>query len=202
MLRNQELVRDWLNEEGKADLYMKLCSYSALISKWKDRYSIMGGDEDERWRLIGESLLAVDLIKGGYLIDIGSGGGMPAIPICLAVNYRKIVFVEPNERKAYILSEIVEELEIKDIEICLGQVENFSKKRKFDIITMRGIPLIRRLLKVIIELLINDGTTILFTHKIGSKETMFLENSDFNIYNKEHKISGFKGLLYFRRKET
>jgi len=202
MLKNQELVRDWLKEKGIEDIYEKLCIYSALVSRWKDKYNIMGGDEDERWRLIGESLLAIDIIKGGEILDIGSGGGLPAIPIGIVIKYEKMVFVEPNERKAYILSEVIRELEMKNIEIYFEQIENFNRKRKLDFITMRGVPVIKRLLKVIIKLMMDDGTAILFTDKVSQNVRIFLERGGFGIYNKEHKISGYKGLLYFRKVET
>ncbi|MGQ9705735.1 MAG: RsmG family class I SAM-dependent methyltransferase [bacterium] len=200
-MTNQELVKDWLEEEGILDAYEKLCHYNCLISGWRSKYNIMGGNEEDRWRLIAESLLPIDIIKDGEIIDIGSGGGLPTIPLCLAVKYKKMVFVEPNGRKAYILSEIIRELEIKDVEIYFEQIENFNIKRRFDYITMRGLPVIKKLLKVMIRLIKDDGTIILYTDKLSDTKRLFLENNGFDIYNKEHRIFGFRGLLYLHRKE-
>ena len=199
MSKNRELVRRWLKSKGRLDIFEHLEMYNELITRWKEIYNIVGGDEDKRWRLIGESLLAMDLIDGGDIIDVGSGGGIPAIPLAIAIDYNSITMVEPNERKAFILEDIVNKLGLLNVSIFSSQIEEIRMYMKYNIITIRGISITRRLLNLLMKILKEDGRCIIYTGQLSDRVRIFLERRGWRFYNKNHTISGFRGLIYLSR---
>jgi 16S rRNA (guanine527-N7)-methyltransferase len=102
-----------LNIEADEDLIARLASYFELLQRWNEKINLTSlGDTDESVdRLIMEPLAAARFLpRGGRLIDIGSGGGSPAIPLAIALRTSALTMVESRGRKAAFLREAVRTL--------------------------------------------------------------------------------------------
>ncbi|MGA1845484.1 16S rRNA (guanine(527)-N(7))-methyltransferase RsmG [Deferribacter abyssi] len=85
-------------------------------------------------------------IKYNLLMDIGSGGGFPGIPLALLFPERRVVLVESIKKKAVFLNKAVQELQLKNVEVVNERCENI--KNIFpDFITARGVATIDKILK-------------------------------------------------------
>lgn len=101
-----------------ADLLPPLAAYFELLEHWNEKINLTSlVDPDEAIdRLLLEPIAAArDLPSQGSLIDLGSGGGSPAIPLALALGAVKLVMVESRERKAAFLREAVRHLELSSV---------------------------------------------------------------------------------------
>ena len=100
----------------KAPLGDKLWTYFQLLAKWNQKINLTGLDLDEPTqegldRLLIEPLLAAPFANGAStLIDIGSGGGSPALPLALALPGVRLVMIEVKTRKSVFLREAAREL--------------------------------------------------------------------------------------------
>ena len=81
-------------------------------------------------RLVVEPLVAVQWMPRGAksVVDIGSGGGSPAVPLKLAVPELGLRMVESRTRKAAFLREVVRHLALKDVVVETCRYEELSRR--------------------------------------------------------------------------
>ncbi len=121
-------------------------------------------------KLVAESLIPLEVVKpesiNSYL-DIGSGAGLPALPILLTCLSReqgpeRAVLCERTVKKAAALGRIVHALEVK-AEIVAKTLEECSFGIEFDLVTLRYIKLTPRLLKLALSVLGRHGHFIYYS---------------------------------------
>ena len=107
-------------ERARVDLdpnvALRLATYVALLRRWNARMNLTALDDSEAGldRLIVEPLAAARRLPGrGQLIDIGSGGGSPAIPLQIASPELAVRMVEGKTRKGAFLREAMRQLKLK-----------------------------------------------------------------------------------------
>jgi len=117
---------------------------------------LLGPREAERiWdrHLINSALLAELVPHGARVVDLGSGAGLPGIPLALARPDLIVTLVEPLLRRATFLDEVVSDLAVLDpslasrLEVVRSRAEDLPKGRTFDIVTSRALAPLDRLLK-------------------------------------------------------
>ena len=107
----------WLRRDGE-DTAADLESFCALLAKWQRVKNLVSRETlDELWtRHVADSLQVLKLLgpNDRNFLDLGSGGGFPAIPIAIALKGSDASFtlVEPNARKASFLRTVARELDL------------------------------------------------------------------------------------------
>lgn len=90
-----------------------------------------------------DSALVINNLKSGTLIDIGSGGGFPAIPIKILREDINVTMLEATGKKCDFLSEVIHRLNLKGINVINGRAEELAKnekyREKFDFCTARAV---------------------------------------------------------------
>ena len=103
---------------------------------------------------------------GLKVIDIGSGGGSPAIPLRLALEGGSLLMVEARLRKAAFLREAVQRLQLEDTAVEAGRFEDLARlprlRGAFDLITLRGVRTGGRELQQLQEFVKEGGELFLF----------------------------------------
>ena len=125
----------------------ELAAYVALLLRWNTRMNLTALDGGDRGldRLVIEPLLAMSEIPEGAstLVDIGSGGGSPAIPIKIARPALFLRMVEARVRKAAFLREAVRRLDLDGtvVETCRYEelCESPESQGAHDVVTVRGV---------------------------------------------------------------
>lgn len=99
-------------------------AYQSLLSTWNDYSSLMSPAELECSfpQHVSDSLslvpyVAAEIAAGKTYVDIGSGSGLPAIPIALFLPSAELMLVERNERKAAFLRKLLASLNLKQAEV-------------------------------------------------------------------------------------
>ncbi len=86
-----------------------------------------------------DSLTVVPHLAGKTrLLDVGSGGGMPGIPLAIALPALQVTLLEPNQKKAAFLRQVKLELELEHVEVVAERVESWQTEARFDAITSRA----------------------------------------------------------------
>jgi len=119
---------------------LQLLQYLALISKWNRVHNLTAVRTPEAMlvRHLLDSLAVLPYIAGPQIIDVGSGAGLPGIPLALAHPDWHVVLLESNQKKAAFLQQARIELELKNIEVVAERVENFRSIVEFDTIISRA----------------------------------------------------------------
>jgi 16S rRNA (guanine527-N7)-methyltransferase len=135
--------------EGVAD---RLASFIGLLAKWNATLNLtalqLDPPSDEAvMRLLVEPLAAGPLIPSNVrlAIDVGSGGGSPAIPLKLLRPDVHFVLVEAKTRKGAFLREAVRQLELGGVEVLTGRFDAVASRpalqAKADLVTVRAVRL-------------------------------------------------------------
>jgi len=150
------------------DLGTKLVVYYQVLAHWNRKINLTALDdpEDAVDRLLLEPVAAAGYVsQAAEIIDLGSGGGSPAIPLALALNVDRLVMVESRVRKAAFLREALRELgvpgsvETARFEDLPGR-EGFSAA--FDLVSIRAVRLDAAVLDIVARLLRTGGHAALF----------------------------------------
>jgi 16S rRNA (guanine527-N7)-methyltransferase len=138
------------------ELLEKLSVYFQLLSKWNQKINLTGLDLSDATpegldRLLIEPLLAAAHANGARtLIDIGSGGGSPALPLALALNGARLAMVEVKTRKSVFLREAARELGLEGTVVVTARHESLlsdpSFHEAFDLLSVRAVRVESRVL--------------------------------------------------------
>ncbi len=99
-------------------------------------------------------------ITGMRLLDIGTGGGFPAVPVALAYPQIEVFALDSIRKKINAIEAIKEELEIKNLHPICDRAENI--KERFDIVTSRAVASLKIISRYALPLLKKDGYFIAY----------------------------------------
>jgi 16S rRNA (guanine527-N7)-methyltransferase len=155
-------------------LAAQLESYYGLLAKWNAKVNLTafrltpGGDDSALDRLLIEPLVAARHLPDGAssVLDAGSGGGSPAIPLKLAVPHLSLRMVEAKTRKSVFLREAVRALNLSRTEVETARFEELLARpdihESVDIVTVRAVRLEPRVLQTLQAFLKPAGHVLLF----------------------------------------
>ena len=123
-----------------ASAQSKLLAYAALLYKWNKTYSLTAMREQEKAvsHHLLDSLTILPFVPNGRLLDVGSGGGMPGIPLAIALPELQVTLLDSNSKKAAFLQQAAIELALPNISVHCGRVEQYHPSLGFSAITSRA----------------------------------------------------------------
>lgn len=145
--------------------------YAEILQGVGVERGLIGPREGERiWeRHIYNSLPVATLIPpGATVIDIGSGAGLPGVVLALARPDISILLLEPLERRATFLLEVIDELGLTNTRVARGKAADFQGK--FDVVTARAVAPMDRLLAWSWHLLSPGGRILAMKGERASEE--------------------------------
>jgi 16S rRNA (guanine527-N7)-methyltransferase len=120
--------------------HSQLLAYLALLIKWNKAYNLTAvRDPDEMVsRHLLDSLSVVPFIAGERWLDVGSGGGMPGIPLAILFPDMNITVLDSNGKKTRFLTQVKLELKLDNLEVIHSRVEAFQPALPFTGIVSRA----------------------------------------------------------------
>lgn len=162
--------------KDKFDLYTKeLLKWSAIhnLTTYKTKTII---DENIKY-----SIFPINFIKNfNIALDIGTGNGLPAIPLAIIKNDSKFIFIEPNIKKVSFLLNISLELKLDNVEIIKDKIENI-KLKDIDLITSRALFNTNKLIELTNNMLKSEGHFLFYK---GSNEKIKFNENNYIKHNK------------------
>ncbi len=136
----------------------RLLDYLALLERWNATYNLTAvRDPDEMvTRHLLDSLAVQPFVRGMTLADLGTGPGLPGIPLAIAAPERAVALVDSNGKKARFLREAVRALKLANATVIESRVE--AVEGSYHCITARAFASLADMLAWGGHLLAPDGT--------------------------------------------
>jgi 16S rRNA (guanine527-N7)-methyltransferase len=121
----------------------KLAKYLELLVKWQKVQRLVGSSTPASIvnDLLLDSLLFVRVLSPGVerLMDLGSGAGLPGIPLSIVLPSAEVTLVEAKQKRASFLSTVVRELELRSTRVINSRAEDLPSEyeRFFEAVVMR-----------------------------------------------------------------
>jgi len=154
-------LRQGLEQMG-ISLDAEICNtqiqYLELIQKWNTAFNLTAiSDLDQMViRHLLDSLSILPFINSSPILDVGTGAGLPGIPLALARPDFEFVLLDSNGKKTRFLTQVKIELGIDNIEIIHSRVEDYRPGKTFSIVTCRAFAAINTILDRTQHLLTSD----------------------------------------------
>ena len=137
----------------------KLLAYAALLEKWNKTYSLTalrGADKAVSHHLL-PTLAVLPHVPAGTLLDVGSGGGMPGIPLAIVLPELAVTLIDSNSKKTAFLRQAAIELRLSNVNVHCGRVEQYHPSLPFSAITSRAFAELADFVVLSRHLLAADG---------------------------------------------
>ena len=146
----------------------QLVSYMELTLKANESFNLTANDTKKSFMIknIIDSLLIVKNLDldGKSILDLGSGAGLPGIPLAIYYKNTNFTLLEPLTKRANFLKEIAQKLGLKNVKVVNERAEFFIKnaRESYDFVTSRAVSRLNILLELSIPFLKVGGKLIAY----------------------------------------
>lgn len=146
-----------VNLEARQEVH--LLDYLALLSKWNRTYNLTAIHEPERMLThhLLDSLAILPMISSGPLLDVGSGAGLPGIPVAIARPELRVTLLDASQKRCGFMQQVAIELKLANVRVRHARAEAFHGDEKYGQIVSRAFSDLSEFVKVTRHLLAEGG---------------------------------------------
>lgn len=150
----------------------KLLHYLQLITTWNRVFNLttITDPRDMVYLHIIDSLMVAPFLHGNRLLDVGSGAGLPGIPLAILNPEQQWVLLDKNSKKTRFLTQAIAELKLPNASVVHTRSEDFHPSECFDSILSRALGTIRMFIETTEHLLCDQGLEIAMKGKFPQEE--------------------------------
>lgn len=118
-----------------------------LLAKWNRIYNLTAVDDPaDMIRLhVLDSLVVAPYLRGERMLDVGTGAGLPGIPLAIAHPERSFVLLDANAKKIRFVRQAVIELGLANVSVVQSRIEGFTDPEGFDCTFARAYASLRQI---------------------------------------------------------
>ena len=119
----------------------QLLRFLRILEKWNQAYNLTAVRDPEQMvpRHLLDSLAVLSYLHGTRVIDIGTGAGLPGLPLALARPDLAFTLLDSNAKKTRFVSQAAHELGLKNVTVVQERAEKFHPEQKFDTLIARAL---------------------------------------------------------------
>jgi len=141
----------------------KLLLYIELLAKWNKVYNLTSIRDKQQMVILHllDSLAIVPTVmqlpKKHSIIDVGTGGGLPGIPLAICLPDSDVTLVDAREKKIRFLRQAISQLQLSNCQAIHHRAEELGNEKKYDIIVTRAFASLKDMLGITGHLCHTDG---------------------------------------------
>ncbi|MCG8427363.1 MAG: 16S rRNA (guanine(527)-N(7))-methyltransferase RsmG [Chromatiales bacterium] len=157
--------------------------YLALLVKWNKAYNLTAIRDSAEMvpRQLLDSYAILRLVKGGRVLDVGTGPGLPGIPLAIALPDAQFTLLDSNGKKTRFVQQAVHELGLTNVDVWRGRVEDFDPPRLFDTVTARAFADLTKMEQLTARLVVEQGQLLAMKGTIPSEEIAVVEEAGYTV---------------------
>jgi len=136
-----------------------LLNYLQLLHKWNKAYNLTAIRNPEQMLPLHllDSLSIIPFVQGEDILDVGTGPGLPGIPLAIFYPERKFTLMDSNGKKTRFLFQVKNELGLNNVAEIQSRVEAYQPEQSFDAITSRAFTSLSDMVEKTSHLLKKNG---------------------------------------------
>jgi len=172
----------------------QLLSYVMLLAKWNKVYNLTSVRDIDVMvsRHLLDSLTVLPFLVGHSLLDVGSGAGLPGIPIAIARPDLAVTLLDSNSKKTRFLQQAKAELELDNVSVIHERIEQASLP-EFDLVTARAFSTIADIIDLT-ERHCHDASRLLLMKGVYPEEELMRVTGGFKLESVHVlEVPGYEG---------
>ena len=175
----EQLLSQSLQQQGlvcDSTVLQKIIAYLDLLQKWNRVYNLTAVRETKDMvpLHIMDALSALPYLQGGRILDVGSGAGLPGIPLAIFESQKHFTLLDSNGKKTRFLQQVKSDLGLQNVTIETNRVENYATDEKFDTVISRAFTSIAKMLELTGNLCGNSGLFVAMKGEYPAEELQSL----------------------------
>ena len=153
-----------LDIELSPDQISRLIDFIILLEKWNRLYNLTSIRRVEEMidRHILDSLVVLPWLTSRSILDVGSGAGLPGIPLAIAVTERRFTLLECQHKKTRFIRQAVIELKLDNVEVVTDRSETYRPPERFPLVLSRAVGPVERIVAQTKHLMTPGGRWLLY----------------------------------------
>ena len=154
----------------------RLLAFVVLIEKWNKAYNLTAvrNRQDMVSLHVLDSLAILPQLQGSRIIDIGTGAGLPGIPLAICCPDWEFVLLDANSKKTRFVQQAVLELKLKNVQVVHQRVELFQPEQRFNTVISRAFAAMPEILRLCRHLLTDSGWLLAMKGMVPHEELVQL----------------------------
>lgn len=169
--RIQQGCNDLKLELG-AQQQTQLLDYLGLLSKWNGVYNLTAVREetDMVTRHLLDSLAIAPFLRGRRILDVGTGAGLPGVPMAILFPQREVHLLDSNGKKTRFLFQVKTALRLDNMVVHQARVQSFQAAEPFDAVLSRAFASLHHMMQGCRHLLAPEGRLLAMKGAYPSQE--------------------------------
>ncbi|MFC1338371.1 MAG: 16S rRNA (guanine(527)-N(7))-methyltransferase RsmG [gamma proteobacterium symbiont of Phacoides pectinatus] len=173
----------------------RLLDYLALLLKWNRAFNLTAIRDPAGMvsRQLLDSLSILPLMRGARVLDVGTGPGLPGIPLAICLPDSHFTLLDSNGKKCRFVRQAIVELALDNAEAVQERVEGYRPARRFDTITSRAFAALPVMQRVTEHLLADGGCLLAMKGTLPLEEVTQVERAGFRVEARPLRVQGCYG---------
>ncbi|MEJ6524522.1 MAG: 16S rRNA (guanine(527)-N(7))-methyltransferase RsmG [Opitutales bacterium] len=138
-----DLLGQWFPELS-SESWDQLKEYTSLLREWNEKINLVSRKDMDRLETkhLAHCLTITNFLRlmpKAQVLDVGTGGGLPGIPLAICYPQARFTLMDSIGKKVMVVEDMVKRLNLENVEIRRGRVEELPKKRTYDFIIGRAV---------------------------------------------------------------
>ncbi len=138
-----KILHSWFPDLGE-EIWQKLEEYCALLREWNVKINLVSRKDTERLEIkhIAHCLTITKFLRlmpKARILDVGTGGGLPGIPLSICYPQARFTLMDSVGKKVMVVEDMIKRLELSNVEVRRGRVEELPKKKTYDFVIGRAV---------------------------------------------------------------
>jgi len=173
-----------LNISADAVQRDRLLDFLRLVRKWNRVYNLTSIDDPAEMVPLHllDSLAVLPYLKGARVLDVGTGAGLPGIPLALLSPDKNFTLLDSNAKKTRFVQQVAIELGLANVRVEHARLEHYRPQEGFDTILARAFASLAAIFSETSRLLRPSGIILAQKGKLPGDEISALEKMNVEVF--------------------